>query len=267
MPEQAWNKPESGMSCRMNQRLALGVKFSGYLQSRHHSNRIATYSLETGYRAVNTINVRSLATFRLLSSLFVLSLVAAPAWSAEVGSAKDSGTAQLGTVPLTKSISENKIALTPPGTITSVNASDNYRTKDEGAVPSILSTSPVMVSTTDSIPGYNVIAYKGLARGDVVIEPTIMQSLKASLKGIIGGKLDPYTRMCNRARLEAYDGMIQQAQQLGANAIIGMSYDASTFSVDENNVGTEVFCIGTAVTVIPDSNRVSSVPSKDSMLK
>lgn len=152
--------------------------------------------------------------------------------------------------------------------MSSVNASDNFRTKDEGAVPSILSTSPVMVSTTDSIPGYNIIAYKGLARGDVVIEPTIMQSLKASLKGIIGGKLDPYTRMCNRARLEAYGGMVQQAQQLGANAIVGMSYNASTFSIDENNVGTEVFCIGTAVTAVPDSNRVSSsVPLRDTLLK
>jgi Uncharacterized conserved protein len=205
---------------------------------------------------------------KLLSSLFVLSLAAAPAWSADSGSAKATGTAKAATVPLTKSRQENKIALAPLATMSSVNASDNFRTKDEGAVPSLLSTSPVMVSTTDSIPGYNIIAYKGLARGDVVIEPTIMQSLKASLKGIIGGKLDPYTRMCNRARLEAYDGMVQQAQQLGANAIVGMSYDASTFSIDENNVGTEVFCIGTAVTAVPDSNRVSSiVPLGDTLLK
>lgn len=218
---------------------------------------------------MNTISVR------LLSSLFVLSLVAEPAWSAEAGSAVSStavtgsgtpfaiGTAKAATVPITKS-TENKIALAPLATMSSVNASDNFRTKEEGAVPSILSTSPVMVSTTDSIPGYNIIAYKGLARGDVVIEPTIMQSLKASLKGIVGGKLDPYTRMCNRARLEAYDGMVQQAQQLGANAIVGMSYNASTFSIDENTVGTEVFCIGTAVTAVPDSNRVSStVPLRD----
>lgn len=217
---------------------------------------------------MNTISVR------LLSSLFVLSLVAAPAWSAEAGSAVGStavtgsgrpfeiGTAKAATVPITKS--ENKIALAPLATISSVNASDKFNTKEEGAVPSILSTSPVMVSTTDSIPGYNIIAYKGLARGDVVIEPTIMQTLKASLKGIVGGKLDPYTRMCNRARLEAYDGMVQQAQQLGANAIVGMSYNASTFSIDENTVGTEVFCIGTAVTAVPDSNRVSStVPLRD----
>jgi len=209
----------------------------------------------------------------LASSLLVLSLVALPAWSLDTAPAKDVETGKTETekpetVPPAKSVSQNRVALAPLATMSSINASENFRTKDEGAVPSILPTSTVMVSTTDSIPGYNVIAYKGLARGDVVIEPTIMQSLKASLKGIIGGKLDPYTRMCNRARLEAYDGMIQQAQQLGANAVIGMSYNASTFSIDENNVGTEVFCIGTAVTVVPDSNRVSSiVPSKDGVIE
>lgn len=214
-----------------------------------------------------------LLTTRWMSSLFVLSLVALPAWSLDSPPVKDVGTDRTETagdetVPPAKSVSKNRVALAPLATMSSVNASDNYRTKDEGAVPSILPTSSVMVSTTDSIPGYNVIAYKGLARGDVVIEPTIMQSLKASLKGIIGGKLDPYTRMCNRARLEAYDGMIQQAQQLGANAVIGMSYNASTFSIDDNNVGTEVFCIGTAVTVVPDSNRVSSiVPSRDGVVE
>ena len=117
---------------------------------------------------------------------------------------------------------------------------------------SILPAGAVLVSTTNDVPGYRTVSYKGIVRGDVVIEPTIVQSFKASFKSIVGGKIGAYSRMCQRARSDAFDDMLAQARQLGANAVVGLSYDSSTFSTSNaNDVGTEVFCCGTAVMVEP----------------
>ena len=120
------------------------------------------------------------------------------------------------------------------------------------APPPILQPGQVLVSTTQAIPGFRVVSHKGIVRGDVVFGPTILQSFKSSLKAIIGGKIGGYTQMCQRARQNAFEDMLNQARQLGANAVIGIQYDSSTFSTsNDNDVGTEVFCYGTAVTVEP----------------
>lgn len=105
----------------------------------------------------------------------------------------------------------------------------------------------MFVTTTFDIEGYRITEYKGLVRGITVRSPTIAQGLLGGLKTIIGGKIGAYTEMCEQARQHAYDSLVQHAQQLGANAIVGVRYDAS--DVGSQQSATEVLCYGTAVVV------------------
>lgn len=107
----------------------------------------------------------------------------------------------------------------------------------------------MIVTTTLDIEGYRIAEYKGLVRGITVRSPTIAQGLLGGLKSIIGGKIGAYTEMCEQARQHAYDSMLQHAQQLGANAIVGVRYDAS--EVGSQDSATEVLCYGTAVVIEP----------------
>ena len=111
-------------------------------------------------------------------------------------------------------------------------------------------TNSLIVSTTMDVEGYRVVAYKGVVRGVIVRAPTIMQGILGSLKNIIGGKIGAYTAMCEHARQQAYDAMLDHAADLGANAVIGMRYDASSIG-DGNVSATEVLCYGTAVVIEP----------------
>ncbi len=107
----------------------------------------------------------------------------------------------------------------------------------------------MFVTTTFDIEGYRITEYKGLVRGITVRSPTIAQGLLGGLKTIIGGKIGAYTEMCEQARQHAYDSLVQHAQQLGANAIVGVRYDASDVGAQQS--ATEVLCYGTAVVVQP----------------
>src|SRR5881296_3136571 len=103
----------------------------------------------------------------------------------------------------------------------------------------------IPVTTTFTIEGYRVTRYLGVVRGITVRAPTISQGILGGLKSIIGGQIGAYTEMCDQARQTAYDLMIEHAQQLGANAVIGMSFDASEVAARAS--ATEVLCYGTAV--------------------
>jgi len=103
----------------------------------------------------------------------------------------------------------------------------------------------MFVSTTFTIEGHQIVDYKGLVRGITVRSPTISQGILGGLKNIIGGKIGAYAEMCEQAREQAYETMVQHAQELGANAIVGVRYDAS--GVAESS--TEVLCYGTAVVI------------------
>jgi uncharacterized protein YbjQ (UPF0145 family) len=105
----------------------------------------------------------------------------------------------------------------------------------------------MLVSTTFDIPGYRIISHKGLVRGIIVRSPTIAQGILGGLKSIIGGRIGAYTEMCEQGRQHAYESMIAHATELGANAIVGVRYDASDLGA--NLAATEVLCYGTAVTV------------------
>ncbi len=126
--------------------------------------------------------------------------------------------------------------------------------KDQAKYDAIKPADPsFLVTTTLNIDGCRIREYKGIVRGVTVRQPTIGQSLKASLKSKVGGRMSPFITMCETARQQAYDVMVERAKTLGANAVVGFAYDSSSFSSDDD-VGTEVVCYGTAVILEPLTN-------------
>ena len=105
----------------------------------------------------------------------------------------------------------------------------------------------IPVTTTFSFDGFRIKEYKGVVRGIIVRSPTIAQGLLGGLKSIVGGQIGAYTTMCEQAREQAFALLVQHAQQLGANAVVGLRYDAS----EVVNSATEVLCYGTAVVIEP----------------
>lgn len=108
----------------------------------------------------------------------------------------------------------------------------------------------IPATTTLSLDGYRVTRYLGVVRGLIVRAPTIGQGIAGSLKSIIGGNIGAFTTMCDQARQQAYDQMLDHARGMGANAVLGVAFDAS--EVMER--ATEVLCYGTAVVVEPDQD-------------
>jgi uncharacterized protein YbjQ (UPF0145 family) len=106
------------------------------------------------------------------------------------------------------------------------------------------------VTTTFTIEGYRIARYLGVVRGIIVRAPTISQGILGGLKSIVGGRIGAYTEMCEQARQQAYDLLLDHARALGANAIVGMRFDAS--EVASKSSATEVLCYGTAVIIEPE---------------
>ena len=106
------------------------------------------------------------------------------------------------------------------------------------------------ITTTFTIEGYRIKQYLGVVRGIIVRAPTISQGILGGLKSIIGGRIGAYTEMCEQARQQAYDLLVDHAVALGANAIVGVRFDAS--EVASKFSATEVLCYGTAVILEPD---------------
>jgi uncharacterized protein YbjQ (UPF0145 family) len=105
----------------------------------------------------------------------------------------------------------------------------------------------MLASTTFDVPGYEIVEHRGLVRGIIVRSPTISQGIMGGLKNIIGGRIGAYTSMCEQTRVQAYEDMVKHATESGANAIVGIRYDAS--SVEPRGAAVEVLCYGTAVVV------------------
>jgi uncharacterized protein YbjQ (UPF0145 family) len=105
------------------------------------------------------------------------------------------------------------------------------------------------VTTTFSFEGHRIVRYLGVVRGVVVRAPTISQGILGGLKSVIGGRIGAYTEMCDQTRQQAFDLLIDHARQLGANAIVGVAFDAA--EVGKSSGATEVLCYGTAVVVEP----------------
>ena len=109
------------------------------------------------------------------------------------------------------------------------------------------------VTTTFTIEGYRIVRYLGVVRGIIVRSPTITQGILGGLKSILGGRIGSYTRMCEQARQQAFDLLMEHAQEMGANAVVGFRYDAS--EVVSKAGATEVLCYGTAVLIAPEPVR------------
>jgi uncharacterized protein YbjQ (UPF0145 family) len=107
----------------------------------------------------------------------------------------------------------------------------------------------IPVTTTFTIEGYRIREYKGVVRGIIVRAPTIAQGFVGGLKSIVGGRIGAYTEMCEQTRQQAYELMIDHARAVGANAVVGLRYDAC--DVGGTKGATEVLCYGTAVLVEP----------------
>lgn len=107
------------------------------------------------------------------------------------------------------------------------------------------------VTTTFEFQGYRIKEYKGVVRGIIVRSPTIAQGILGGLKTIIGGSIGSYKDMCETARQHAYEAMVQHAVEMGANAVVGLRYDAS--EVGQQIGATEVLCYGTAVIIAKES--------------
>lgn len=104
-----------------------------------------------------------------------------------------------------------------------------------------------MTSTTFEISGYRVVKTIGLVRGIIVRSRSIVGNIGAAFQTLLGGNITIYTELCEKARSDAYLLMLQHAQERGANAIVGVRYDATEVMQGV----TEVLCYGTAVLVEP----------------
>ncbi len=111
---------------------------------------------------------------------------------------------------------------------------------------------PFAVTTTFTIEGYRITHYLGIVRGIIVRAPTISQGSLGGLKSIVGGNIGAYTEMCEQARQQAYALLIDHARALGANAVVGLRYDASEIG-SKGSGATEVLCYGTAVIIEPET--------------
>src|SRR2546425_2800284 len=102
-----------------------------------------------------------------------------------------------------------------------------------------------MVTTAFELPGYRVSKNLGVVRGIVVRSRSIVGNIGAALQTLFGGNITLYTELCERARADAFRVMQEHAAELGANALIGVRYDATDLAAGV----TEVLAYGTAVGV------------------
>ena len=108
---------------------------------------------------------------------------------------------------------------------------------------------PAMTTTTFTLEGFRVTRSLGVVRGITVRSRSIVGTIGGSLQTIFGGNITLFSELCEKTREEAFEMMLRHAQAMGANAVIGVRYDATELLQGV----TEVLCYGTAVTVQPES--------------
>ena len=102
-----------------------------------------------------------------------------------------------------------------------------------------------MTSTTFDLPGYRVVEVLGLVRGITVRSRSIVGTVGGALQTLVGGNISLFTDLCEQTRSEAFDLLLEHASEIGANAVLGVRYDAT----EVMDGVTEVLCYGTAVVV------------------
>jgi uncharacterized protein YbjQ (UPF0145 family) len=103
----------------------------------------------------------------------------------------------------------------------------------------------MIVVTTNDLPGHRVVKTLGVVRGLTVRSRSIVGNIGAGIQILFGGNITLYTRLAEQARQEAYEALIAHAQEMGANAVLAMRYDANEIAA----AVTEVLAYGTAVVV------------------
>ncbi len=104
-----------------------------------------------------------------------------------------------------------------------------------------------LTTTTFAIEGYRVVQTLGVVRGITVRSRSVFGTMGATFQTLFGGNITMFTRLCENAREEAFNIMLVHAEEVGANAVIGVRYDAGELMQGV----TEVLCYGTAVQVEP----------------
>ena len=102
-----------------------------------------------------------------------------------------------------------------------------------------------MTTTAFTLDGYRIVRTLGVVRGITVRSRSIFGTIAGSLQTIVGGNITMFTELCEKTRNDAFEMMIQHAGAMGANAVIGVRYDANEIMQGV----TEVLCYGTAVVV------------------
>lgn len=104
-----------------------------------------------------------------------------------------------------------------------------------------------MTTTAFTIDGYRIVETRGVVRGIIVRSRNIFGTIGGSLQTLVGGNISLFTDLCERTREDAFTLMLDHARSSGANAVIGVRYDATEIMSGV----TEVLCYGTAVVVKP----------------
>jgi uncharacterized protein YbjQ (UPF0145 family) len=112
--------------------------------------------------------------------------------------------------------------------------------------PEMNQTHP-LTTTAFELPGYRISRSLGVVRGIIVRSRSIVGNIGASLQSLVGGNISIYTSLCEKTREDAFEQMLAHAGTLGANAVIGVRYDATEIGAGI----TEVLCYGTAAFVEP----------------
>jgi uncharacterized protein YbjQ (UPF0145 family) len=105
----------------------------------------------------------------------------------------------------------------------------------------------VIVTTGNEIAGHDIVRYLAIVRGIVVRSTSFRQGFVGAFKSLAGGNIKEYIEVCEAARHDAYQQMVEHAKAVGADAIVGMRYDATEFAQG----ATEVLAYGTAVRIAP----------------
>lgn len=102
-----------------------------------------------------------------------------------------------------------------------------------------------LTTTAFELPGYRIVNSFGVVRGIIVRSRSVIGNFGASLQSLFGGNISIYTTLCEQAREDTFNQMLTHAGELGANAVVGVRYDATEIAPGI----TEVLCYGTAVFV------------------
>lgn len=114
----------------------------------------------------------------------------------------------------------------------------------------------MIVVNTETIPGHRITELRGLVQGNTIRAKHLGRDIGAGFKNLVGGELRAYTELMTEARREALDRMLEQARQLGGNAVVNVRFTTTNVA----SGAAELYAYGTAVVVVPDTD--TAAPSR-----